>query len=259
MSFEAKRELFEEMNQDELYNDLTEEKREKLIALTDNLYRAIIDEDELSRLLESWKVEHSIPISEDDYSCEFLGIDNHYIVTKEDIDKLENLIMSMDLYPEKEYEERIAFEKRWGNVPYIAYWELEYLVTTNKKKFDAKLKEYLHLYPNYSLIKLVQYEQDLNVHYKDIDKVGLIDYTSIFEGRTSITRIELFEFQIGKALFLKIKKDMAGIEAMRSYIDTLDLHDEAYESLSDFLSQIRVVLLVNYFNQNETSNIQSKL
>jgi len=134
---------------------------------------------------------------------------------------------------------------------------LEDLATTNKEKFEAKLKEYLHLYSNYSLIKPVQYEQALNVHYNDIDKVGLIDYTSIFEGRTSITRIELFEFQFRKAMFLKTKKDMVGIEAIGSFIYTLDLHDEAYESLSDFLSQIRVVLLGNYFNQNETSNIQS--
>lgn len=82
-----------------------------LFALTDNLYREIVDADEVSHLLESWKVEHSIPISKNDYSCEFLGIDNDCIVTKEDIDKLENLIISMDLDSEKEYEERIAFEK----------------------------------------------------------------------------------------------------------------------------------------------------
>lgn len=111
MSFEAKQELFEVMNKSESFEGITEIGLNVLFALTDNLYREIVDADEVSHLLESWKVEHSIPISKNDYSCEFLGIDNDCIVTKEDIDKLENLIISMDLDSEKEYEERIAFEK----------------------------------------------------------------------------------------------------------------------------------------------------
>ena len=258
MSFEAKRELFEKMNQDELYNDMTVEIRDKLIALTDNLYQEIIDEDELSRVIKSWEVEFSIPVSQKQFIGEFLGIDGDCLISDEDVEQLNNLCSFMELDIRREHNELAAVRKRWGNIPFVANLELKYLLKTHKFIFKRKLKKYLCLYPHYSLIKLTQYEYMLMKDYpNNIDHVGMVDFTSIFENRISIASGEMFDFQIKKMFYLIGKYDLVGLEAMSIIIEKLNLLDGDYIFLYSFVNFSRIRILLQYFNKVEPSRKRS--
>ncbi|MGB4577180.1 MAG: hypothetical protein WBI06_09790, partial [Paludibacter sp.] len=81
------------------------------------------------------------------------------------------------------------------------------------------------------------------------DKVNLIPFEVIFEGRSSITESEMFEFQMTKLLLLITRGKINELEAMYNVVDDLKLSEDYYSYLKTMLILIRLNLLQKYLEK----------
>ncbi|MCE5331824.1 MAG: hypothetical protein LLF95_06765 [Bacteroidales bacterium] len=244
MDYDEKRELFLEMTENGL-DDLTAEKQESLLTLTDSIYlEEICDNDLVDELIERWETEADMDIADDAYTAESLGIPNR-IITEKEMDEFDEIDALMGEKPKKALKCLKELRNKWGNIPMVCYKELKLLETEKPEEFESKLMEYAALYPDFSLLKLELYKLSV-MKSKEYQEPNLVDFDDIFEDRSSVTNYEMFEFQMIKLLAIIFRNNLNEMDAMYSAVDDLDLSRDYAVYLKTILMMTRINLLKNY-------------
>jgi hypothetical protein len=247
-SYLEKRELFVSLMEKSLDN-FTQEEQEHAKILTDSLLVDICDEDEIDVLFARWNAETTMTVSDEKYTPEFLGMEPERIITQKEqvaFDELLELIYEKSGKAEKQMN---RLKEKWGNIPFLCYCELMYLEAKDKKRLEVKLQEFLALYPNYSLLKLMQYALS-GSHSTGQNTMALIDFDDIFEGRKSVSNFEMFEFQSKKIFGILTRNSLTEMEAMYWMIDDVKLNEKQCQYIKAFLLLSRIGMLKKYFELN---------
>jgi hypothetical protein len=247
-SYLEKRELFVSLMGKDL-DDFTQEEQEHAKILTDSLLVDICDEDEIDVLFARWNAETTMTVSDEKYTSEFLGMEPERIITQKEqvaFDELLDLIYEKSGKAEKQMNQ---LKEKWGNIPFLCYCELIYLEEKDKKRQEVKLQEFLALYPNYSLLKLMQYALS-GSHSTGQNTMALIDFDDIFEGRKSVSNFEMFEFQSKKIFGILTRNNLTETEAMYWMIDDVKLNEKQCQYIKAFLLLSRISMLKKYFELN---------
>lgn len=245
MTLNEKRSLFLRLIRKGM-DDFTEAEQNRMRLLTDSLLVDICDEDKVNRLMDSWEAESRFSISDEYYTPEFMGIAAGSIITENDMKLFDEIHNLMDNVPSKIPEKLKELRDKWGNIPLICYFELIYLEKENPREYARKCDEYSALYPDYALIYLNRYAYSL-IKSADKNKEELIDFKVVFDGRSSITEYEMFDFQSKKLLGIISRENIDELEAMYSAIDHLELNEDYYGYLKTILLIQRIKMLQLYF------------
>ncbi|GHT05836.1 hypothetical protein AGMMS49525_13550 [Bacteroidia bacterium] len=186
-------ELYEQMA-----TDLNQVSVEKLVILTQLLAEDYIDEEAITQYIEELFRDLDCPTVEPDELPNSLFVD----VQGKDFDLIYDLYFdTLDAIEEdaKIGEKALeTFRDKVGDVPIVAYAELDYLKRHEKKEYVKKLEEYYTKYPDYFLIQLDWYQYSLhtqtNIFQKNINKKKI--KTLLSESKQHITsyEAELFLF-----------------------------------------------------------------
>lgn len=250
MEYEEKIGLFQDFIANGL-DDIPDDEKKRLIALTDSIYfMDLCDEDEVNDLCERWEVELNMAIDDETYTAELLSQESGRIITEEEKLELDELELLMKDKPQKAEKQIKKLKQKWGNIPYLNYKELKLLELINAKGYKKKRNDYLVQFAEYPLFKLESYKQKLQdlVNTHDLE---IIDFEDIFEGRSSITETEMFEFQMMKLLILIVRGKMNEIEAMYDMLDDFEFSEKFYMYLQTILVLTRISLLDKYLEIEE--------
>ncbi|MDR3653353.1 MAG: hypothetical protein P4L34_10355 [Paludibacter sp.] len=247
MNLDGKKDYFQKLMQKELGNMTFLEKKE-LGILTDLIYTRVTYEDEVKHLTENFKKEFFIPLTDKEDSNEYFGINNDYVISENDFELIDILMDLIEEDPNVKYEEEEILENRIGSdIPFILNWKLKIFDTIDPPKFEREIKKYMFKYPRYSLFKLTLYLYNL-MNCEDIDKVGIIDFASTFEGRSAIKTAEMSDFIEKRALYYLKKNDLVSIEALYNTAKEIDLKENA-EIWSYFILLVRSTLLIKHLSE----------
>jgi len=121
-----------------------------------------------------------------------------------------------------------------------------------------KIEDYCTRFSSFPLFKLEKFRHTI-IKSTKTDKVNLIPFEVIFEGRSSITESEMFEFQMTKLLLLITRGKINELEAMYNVLDDLNLSEDYYSYLKTMLILIRLNLLQKYLEKNKIMTYQFKI
>ncbi len=245
LNLEALKRLFLEMSKKNM-DDYTDEDRITMTDLTNKIYLEVFDKDEVENLIEKWKPELEIKIAEDDYNNEFLGISPDIIVSREDKEKLDDLLTLVSETPKKAKKPLEYLFNKLGNIPYLCYLKLLYMISENKNEYSKKVSEYHSLYPDYPLLRLRKTFLTMMIS-SEKNSNHIPNFKNIFINRKSITLYEMSTFQVDKLMCILKHGIMLELEAMYSQIDDVSMSNETYKYLKTILLLQRIELLQKYF------------
>lgn len=242
----------------------TDNELSRLVALTECIFeKDLTDDAEIIKLHEAWNAELEMVIDEEEYTAVSLGLSPRHTLTDEDIEEFTDLDAEYfdeekddDFDEEIRAEEIVAYKKlkqKWGDIPYLCYWDLKYDDKLTKA-YKSKLKKYNKKYPDYALLKIEMLKSMLldEEYIKDKN----ISFKSIFRYRSSITELEMFEYQLLKILDL-VSNDSVNIMALKAeyiFLDSIDLDPNYVQSLKTLLLTTKVSKLQDYFQEKVDSN-----
>lgn len=239
--------------------DISDEGFARLIAVSESIYaNDLVDTAEIDRLFQTWSAELRVEIAEEDYTSESLGLSPDRLLTDDDINEFANLDFGYDDAEDDDNQElqKQAFDELkaiWGDIPYLCYCELKfYKIMT--PAFDSKLIKGYEKYPDYPLLKLEMAKKNIFVDKNTDD--AKISFEDIFGNRTTVTNMEMFEFQLFKILVM-IEKDGVNIlepEAEYQFLDEIGLDHDYEQSLKTMLLTVKINKLQDYFNDKVKSN-----
>jgi hypothetical protein len=248
MNYDEKRDLFLEMMKDGL-DDISEEMRRRLIILTDSLYfMDICDDDRVDDLLNCWKPESEMEITAEGYTTESIGITPDRIITEEDMAEFDQIDILIQDNSKKALKQIKKLREKWGNIPLLCYQELKRLEHEKPKEYESKLKEYVALYPDYSLLKLEM--SRFSIPVSEGENTKLINFNDHFEGRNAITNYEAFEFQMIKLFGIIKRKNLNEIEAQYDLIGDLKLSEDYSIYMKTLVALARINLLKEHLENN---------
>jgi len=250
MSFDEKIELFNELIANWL-DDITEDDQKRLIALTDSIYFTdICDDDEVEDCCNRWAVETEMTIDEEVYTAELLSQEPGRIITEEEAMELDEIDILTNDKPRKVEKYLNELKKKWGNIAYLNYKELKYLELNKPKEYEKKVKDYCTQFSYFPLFKIEVYRYTF-LNSAKTDNLEIIEFENIFEGRSSITEAEMFEFQLTKLISLIARGKINETEAMYYVLDDLELNENYYRYLISMLTLMRIDLLKIYLDKKE--------
>ncbi len=250
LPLEGQKQLFLEMTKNGL-DDYEEEEQLKLIDLTDSIYLELCDEKEVDRLLAKWEPEITKTINKDnDFNYEFLGIDPSVQLTNDDrleFNRMYNLISEKPKEAKKKLEK---LQKKWGNIPFLCFNELNCLQLEKKSDYESKLNEYCKLYPNYPFLKIKKFV--FNV-FNSTENLGehIPDFITMFGNRVSISSTEMYFFQAEKLLCILKHRKMEELDAMYNQLHDVNLDNDSFKLLKTLLLLERIKVLQEYFEKEQ--------
>lgn len=226
-------------------DNLSKGEMSKLVNLSTDIYTEICDENKVYDFIEEWEKELDIELT-DEYTNEFIGVDENFNLTT----KQRNLVDEiLSLYGENNKKARKKIkelESQIGKTSFIAAMELELLKATSLNEFKTKLADYLPVYPNCLLIKIMShietFKSEQNADLKDY----LPDSDVIFEGRNSVTGYEMSRYLTDKLFLIAGLRNINMIEAFFLFLDDVNLADEAIDALKSLTGILRVSILDEY-------------
>lgn len=223
--------FLEEEEKEEDEKEEVKENDKKIVALTNLLYDELIDEVTVEEWLDRWKKENdALPISDEPYNAEILGLNPDQTFTDEDLQFLKNAAS------DREFDRYI--EKKWGEIPYLLYLKI-----ANQKTLPKRMKKFLEYskkYPDFPLFKI---QSCLN----QIDTMPTeqwLDYEEFFPNRTCISPHEFRKFQFLKMVYFLMTENLEGMESL--YRWSMKFYEEVSEEFIlnyFFLAQVRIALL----------------
>ena len=244
MEYDDKVQLFRELTAKNI-NDIPDDDKIRLNALTESLYSAICDKDEVEKLCKSWKAELEIPLDDEEYTAELLGREPERIITDEEEIELDELYMLINDKPKKVEKYLKQLRMKWGNIPYLKYQELKYLEIHRLKEYKKKLNEYYAEFSDYPLLKIEAHKNELLMNSM-AGEMRLLEFEEVFQERKSITELEMFEFQMLKIFTLLARGNMIEYQAVQTILDNLEINDEYYTYLSAILTIARINTVKEY-------------
>ncbi len=248
MTYEEKIKLFRELSVNGL-EDINDDDKQRIMALTNSIYYMdICMDDKVDDFCNRWAVESEMTIDKEPYTAELLSQEPGRTITEEEefeLDELDRLMNDKSRKVEKCLNE---LKKKWGDIAYLNYKELKYLELHKPKKYEKKVEDYCTRFSFFSLFKLEKFRHAI-IKSTKTDKVNLIPFEVIFEGRSSITESEMFEFQMTKLLLLITRGKINELEAMYNVVDDLNLGEYYYSYLKTMLLLTRLDILQKYLEK----------
>jgi len=230
-------------------NKLSPVEISKLINVTNEIYTEICNETKVYDYTDEWEKELDIEIT-DEYTNEFIGVDENYIVTTKQQDLIDEILSLFGENDKKAKKKIIELEKQIGKTSLIAMMELELLKGISLNDFENKLADYLLVYPDYSLIKIMNHLETFKTK-KDADLIDYLPDTDyIFEGRNSVTRYEMSRYLTDKLFLIAGLNDINLIQAFFLFLDDVNLEDEAIEALKGITGILKITILKIYFENH---------
>jgi len=246
LSPEERKSLFTELvsNEEDLIKD---ENFNKIIELTNSIYiNDLCDLDKVDELFDEWDEEIDLEVDDSDFLIESFGMESNLFQNDEDVkmlQKFENNIVhdeSNNLLINKIVEKH-------PNIPYFRF--IEIILLTKQEKFNdlnLKINEYIQLFPNYALLKIEFYKNQIRNHKKL--KSTDISFQKIFINRTGITHFEMVQYQILKQNVEIKPKAFDAMQALTELYEILDLEKEYLETLNIILQNSKINYLKEHFN-----------
>jgi hypothetical protein len=248
MKPQERKDLFLQLSQKEIL-DLTEEEFQDLHWVTESIYvYDVTDDDVVDAFFDKWKNEMEMEIDENEFSNESLGVDSVKF-SEEELDDFTQDFGNLLENTSKTLNDFEDLSRKWGNLPFICYHELIWLIERDPVAHDQKLEKYLAQFPAYTLLRLEKLKTDIINQKDDVTFEGF-GFEQLFKGRSSITEFEMLEYQLTKTLFmLPNHKDLLNeLAAQSMIIDDLDLSQEYLTTLESMMSMIKVRTLREHFN-----------
>lgn len=231
-------------------DELSEEDAQKLINATNEIYNIICNESKVYEYYDMWEKELEISLT-DENTNEFIGLPNNVVVTEEQHELIGKVLSLLGDDIEDAAKEIAELEKQIGKTSFVASMELELLANNSSEKYLQKLSEYVRVYPDSSLIKIMQHSQ----HYKNKTEADLNEYLPdsdiIFSGRSSVTEFEMFRYLRDKLFLVAALKDIHIIEAFSTFLDDVDMNEELIHYLKGITGLMKVAVLVTHFENNK--------
>ena len=248
MTYEEKINLFRELSVNGL-EDINDDDKQRIVALADSIYYMdICMDDKVDDFCNRWAVESEMTIDKEPYTAELLSQEPGRTITEEEEFELDELDMLMNDKSRKVEKCLNELKKKWGDIAYLNYRELKYLELHKPKEYEKKIEDYCTRFSSFPLFKLEKFRHTI-IKSTKTDKVNLIPFEVIFEGRSSITESEMFEFQMTKLLLLITRGKINELEAMYNVLDDLNLSEDYYSYLKTMLILIRLNLLQKYLEK----------
>lgn len=241
----------------------TDDELTRTIALAESIFENdLTDNAEILRLHKTWNAELEMAIDDDEYTSESLGLLPGQTLTDIDIEEFANLDFGyfdededndIDDLREQQKEAYNELKEKWGDLPYLYYWDLKF-DEKQSTAYKSKLKKYYHKYPDYVLLKIEMLKR-MKFDEENTDDINL-SFEAIFNGRTSITEQEMFEFQLLKILGM-ISYESVSIMAMKAenvFLDFIDIDSDYVQSLKSLLMTAKISKLQEYFQEKVSSN-----
>lgn len=246
LSPEERQNLFTELvsNDENLKKD---QNYKKLIELTNSIYENdICDLDKVDEIFDKWDEELDLDVDDTDFLLESFGMESNLFQNDEDVQMLqqfENNILddeSNNLLIKKIVE-------KYPNIPYFRF--IEIILLTKQEKFsdlNFKINEYLQLFPNYALLKIEFYKNQIRNHKKL--KSSDISIKKIFINRTGITHYEMVQYQLLKQNVVFQSNAFDAMQALTELYEIIDLQKEYLDTLNEILQNAKINYLKEHFN-----------
>ncbi len=227
-------------------DDLLDEDKKKVIALTDSIYLMdLCDEEEVDDIYGRWSADVNVNIDENFYTWESLGLKSERKISEEEEDEFEELDDLIEKKPKKAIKMIEKLREKWGDIPYLDCAELNYLESINPKKHESKLIELTPKLQGYSFFELGLYKHTVVHDLKNLDNVDIIDFDDVFDGRESITAKEMIAYLTNKIFLLQVRDNKNELEAMYTLIDDVDLEYSVINIMKTIIALIRIHSLIN--------------
>jgi hypothetical protein len=225
---------------------------ETLMAVTNSLYRDIIDPLIESNYYDELLDELSVEILIDEEPNEFFGLSPEDGIISEEVKDLffEVLTAVDDGKPKKARKKLELLNKLSNGIPAVFYAELEILKSEKSKEYLVKRQKYALKYPSYSMIRLLELS-DLLISDKKFDQSVMESYQfdTIFHGRKTLHRLEFLQYMTSFSFLVAVNKDLNKLEALHEVLDEFDLPEEDLNLIEKTIALLKVSLLVGYFEK----------
>jgi hypothetical protein len=229
--------------------DLTSDEHRRLLVLTNTMYSLDLTEDnKVDEMLDKWEPELQMKISEHEYTADSLGLESGTAITEEQEDTFYNTEFEWPDEPDKVKEAFNNLLKQWGDIPYLCYKKL--VGETDDDNYNELLDKYCTQYPDYALLRMQKVKSDLME--AKITNWDLYNIKTVFGERTSVTDLEMFEYQTGKILIMLHANilDTNDLEAQRHLLDSLDINESFIKSLQALLLLVMISRLKDVLKLN---------
>lgn len=249
LTFDERISIFNELICNEL-NNMTEDEIRRLVILTDSIFFSdLCDQEEVEDLCLRWSSDVNVEIDENYYTWESLGLESKREISlkeQDEFNELDNLVETQSKKVKKRLEK---LRKKWGNIPYLDYVELNYLEVTDSKLFKAKIDELKPKLMNYPLFKMDLHKNKAASNIDENDMIDLLNIDKIFDGRESISPKEMILYLTNKCFTIEARGNKNEIEAMYILIDDMDLDDTIVDMLNFIISVIRINMIRNIISE----------
>lgn len=257
LDYDKKIELFRELTANDI-DDLDIEDKKRLVSLTDSIYfMNICDDEEVERYIDRWQPETMITADEE-YTAELLSQKSDFKISEKDSIELDEIVFLTTDNPAKAFKHIAKLKKKWGNIPYLSYKELNFYQLNDPKEYDKKVNALIAEFPDYPLLRLQKYKFDI-LNSTSPNDFDLIDFQQIFDGRKRIAQIEMFEYQLTKIIGIMASGNVNELEAMYEVVDTVDLKEDFHAYIKTMLILTRIRLLNEKYSKSDIFQFKIQL
>ncbi len=236
---------------------LSDAEHENFLDLVQEIVDELIDLDEHNRFYDELLVElNQLKIDKEKVPNELLGINDKNLTISDEIKiGFLNVVNGVDSFDQAKKQFKL-FSKNKGVDAAFDYLDIVISGIDGSRKYKSKLKEAASKHPNYAVLQLKwtkhKITQEENIELLPHYPCKLENY---FQGRDSIHPWEFFCYLETYIHVVVAEKNFAKLEALKSVIYDLELHENEFEILSAIISMFQVMFIENYFNfQNNPGN-----
>lgn len=233
MTIKEQRDLFQKLYA--RIEDLNDDENEQLRGLTEHVIDSIVSPDLVDQYSEEYLDDFDFEVTDDVFTEEMLGIANHNL-SAGTCELFTQVYETANEDPEAAKLLLNDFRKETPENPASCFLELVILRAEGGYQYDEKVQEYYSRFPDYPLLKILMLNNQFAESANDInDMVKAFTMQSLFAGRTWIHHIEAFLYITALLMGLAHLADIDRIEGLYQAYNNLELTDEEFEVLEDFI------------------------
>lgn len=232
-------------------NDFSDTNAKRLMDIVDLLYLHIINEDKKEQYQN--EINNDLNFIIQNERSEFitmLGI-SEALFCDEVVELFFETYESRTSNHEKALRKLASYRKIVGDIASAKYLEMMILQSKeeeNYEKCSEALSEAIHLFPDYPLLKIMWFNDQL--YERKNKKNRLTDYkptrTKIFGNRDVLHEFEVFHYLLYYILYLEEENNPTKIIAFETILEELDLTKETYDTIYSFTVVIKLSCITTH-------------
>ncbi|NEW82870.1 MAG: hypothetical protein GZ094_10970 [Mariniphaga sp.] len=246
-TFAEKKEVFLMLSSVEIES----EKVDALIAVTNSMYRDIIDPQIVSNYYDEFFDELSVEILSDEVPNELLGLSSDDgTISDEVIDLFFEVLIAVDDDLDKARSKWEIFKKLAKGIPAVSYLELEILRIEKPKEYLAKRAKFALQYPSYSMIRLLEYNDLIQGgKFPNQNEIAKFTFDTIFQGRETLHRAEFFRYFLCFSFLIAHETNLNKLEALFELLDEFELEEKDFNLLEKTILFLKISALIEYLKK----------